>query len=87
MLFRVLSSSKIGFMVAGVLLSALLFFNWQGRPFVAPPNNQLAQARMVAKDAFDKAEGKPFNFALLANFNSDHVYRYFLRYGEIHRSL
>ncbi len=77
MLFRVLSSSKIGFMVAGVLLSALLFFNWQGRPFVAPPNNQLAQARMVAKDAFDKAEGKPFNFALLANFNSDHVYRYF----------
>ena len=44
---------------------------------MAPPNNQLAQARMVAKDAFDKAEGKPFNFALLANFNSDHVYRYF----------
>lgn len=76
-LFRVLSYSKIGSIVAGIMLCALLFFNWQGRPFLITPNNQLAQAQMVAKAAFDKAEGKPFNFALMANFNSDHVYRYF----------
>lgn len=77
MLLRVLASSKIGTLLASIILILLVFFNWEGRPFKFPPNNQLAQARMIAKAAFEKAEGKPFNFALLANFNSDHVYRYF----------
>lgn len=76
-LLRVLGSSRIGIVTAGLLLSVLVSFNWEGRPFKVLPNNQLAQAKMIAKAAFDKAEGKPFNFALLANFNSDHLYRYF----------
>lgn len=63
--------------VAGVLVFGLLYLNWEGRPFKFTPNNQLAQTRMIASEAFDKAEGKPYNFALLANFNSDHAYRYF----------
>lgn len=77
MMFRVLGSSRFGMLIAGIVLSLLVFFNWEGRPFKFIPNNQLAQARQIAKEAFDKAEGKPFNFALIANFNSDHVYRYF----------
>lgn len=74
---RVLGSSRVGKIAACVLFSILVIVNWEGRPFKNAPNNQLAQARMIAKEAYDKAEGKPFNFALIANFNSDHVYRYF----------
>jgi hypothetical protein len=76
------------FLLAGMLLNkmkifgiifwiALLFFNWQGRPFLYPPNNQLAQARRIAETALSHTDGKPFNFALITSGNSDHVYRYF----------
>jgi 4-amino-4-deoxy-L-arabinose transferase-like glycosyltransferase len=54
-----------------------LYINWQGRPFLYPPNNQLSSTRNIAKVVFDEANGKPFNFALLAVGNSDHAYRYF----------
>lgn len=76
-LLRSLGSSRVGAAFAGILLSILVIFNWEARPFKFIPNNQLAQARMIAKEAYEKTEGKPFNFALMANFNSDHVYRYF----------
>lgn len=60
-----------------VLWMALLFFNWQGRPFLYAPNNQLAQAKRIADTALSHTDGKPFNFALITDGNSDHVYRYF----------
>ncbi|KKW10268.1 MAG: hypothetical protein UY49_C0028G0003 [Microgenomates group bacterium GW2011_GWC1_49_7] len=64
--------------VVGIILwIGLLVFNWQGRPFLHPPNNQLAQARRIAETALAKTDGKPFNFALITGANSDHVYRYF----------
>lgn len=64
--------------VVGVIVfGALLFLNWQGQPFLYPPNNQLAQARRIAETALAKTDGQPFNFALITNGNSDHVYRYF----------
>ncbi len=64
--------------MAGMILWALLlFFNWQGRPFLYEPNNQLAQARRIAETALAHTGGKPFNFALVTGANSDHVYRYF----------
>lgn len=56
---------------------ALVLFNWQGRPFIYPPNNQLAQVRTIAQTAFDQTGGEPFNFALITDGNSDHAYRYF----------
>lgn len=56
---------------------ALLVFNWQGRPFIYPPNNQLAQVKTIARTAFEQTAGKPFNFALVTDGNSDHAYRYF----------
>lgn len=67
----------IGKAVAIVLWVGLMFFNWQGRPFLSPPNNQLAQARRIAETALSHTDGKPFNFALITGSNSDHVYRYF----------
>lgn len=62
---------------AVVIWGFLLMLNWQGRPFIYPPNRQLLQVKQIAAAALSKAEGKPFNFALVADFNSDHAYRYF----------
>lgn len=59
------------------LLILVVIANWEGRPFKFSPNNQLAQARRIAEVAYEKTDGKPFNFALVADFNSDHAYRYF----------
>lgn len=64
------------FIAIGIWVS-LLYLNWQGRPFLFPPNNQLAQAKRIASVALEKTQGKPFNFALITVNNSDHVYRYF----------
>ena len=63
--------------LAIALFSAACWFNWQGRPFLYGPNNQLLQARHIAQVAYEKTGGKLFNFALVAPLNSDHVYRYF----------
>ena len=76
-LIQKLWSSLIGKLISIALVSFLLFLNWEGRPFKFPPNNQLLQAKTIAAAALEKTDGKPFNFALLANFNSDHAYRYF----------
>ncbi len=67
----------IGSVVSIAVIVFLLWWNWQGQPFQYAPNNQLAQARGIAKEAFDKAGGRPFNFALVTQGNSDHGYRYF----------
>ena len=61
--------------IAGVV--SLLWWNWQGRPFIYAPNSQLAQVRSIAKEALDKTQGQSFNFALVTQGNSDHGYRYF----------
>lgn len=76
-LLRRVLVGKVWKVIGVIAVMWLLYANWQGRPFLFPPNNQLGQARMIATEAYAKTGGKPYNFALLANFNSDHVYRYF----------
>lgn len=63
---------------AGLIFSALLLINLRNFPFLRPPNNQVEQAKKVARLVFEEATGKPFNFALITGQNSDHAYRYFL---------
>ncbi|MBI4062470.1 glycosyltransferase family 39 protein [Candidatus Gottesmanbacteria bacterium] len=77
LLFDLLKKTKTGFVVGFGLLALLLWFNWQGQPFQFSPNRQLEQTRRIAQAVFEKAGGKPFNFALLADRNSDHAFRYF----------
>ena len=72
-----ISKTRAGFILALIFLGWLLYFNWQGRPFLFPPNNQLAQAKNIADTALAHTDGKPFNFALITGSNSDHTYRYF----------
>lgn len=74
---RTMSVKKAGLYAAIVLTAILSYWNWMGRPFLIPPNNQLGQMRMIAREAIDKTDGKPFNFALITGGNSDHAYRYF----------
>lgn len=69
---------KVARLLAVLLFSGLVILNWSGRSFKFPPNRQLAQTKQIAKFILDKAEGKPFNFALITGQNSDHAYRYFL---------
>ncbi len=63
--------------IAVCILVGLVYSNWEGRPFKYPPNNQLAQAKLIASTALDKTGGEPFNFALITASNSDHAFRYF----------
>lgn len=67
----------IGRVVGFCSAVALLLFNWQGRPFVYEPNNQLGQVETISKEVISHTDGKPFNFALITTGNSDHAYRYF----------
>ena len=71
-------SVRWGKWIIAILWTGLLIFNWQGRPFLYGPNNQLANVRTIAKEIFTRADNKPFNFALITDGNSDHAYRYFL---------
>jgi 4-amino-4-deoxy-L-arabinose transferase-like glycosyltransferase len=68
---------KNGTVVAAAVWIGLVVFNWQGRPFIYPPNNQLQQVQTIARVALDKTDGQPFNFALITDGNSDQGYRYF----------
>ncbi len=76
-LYHIKKIRYVGLGVAVVAVAFLLWWNFLGQPFQYAPNHQLAQARTIAKEAFGKTEGKPFNFALVTQGNSDHAYRYF----------
>ncbi|MBI3342960.1 glycosyltransferase family 39 protein [Candidatus Gottesmanbacteria bacterium] len=76
-LYHIKKIRYVGLVISGALVAFFLWWNWLGQPFQYAPNHQLAQAKLIAKEAFDKAQGRPFNFALVTQSNSDHVYRYF----------
>lgn len=69
---------KVSIFISGLIFVCLLFFNLTGAPFLFPGNKQKDQARNIALSIIEKANSDPYNFALLTNGNSDHVYRYFL---------
>lgn len=64
-------------MVAIVFFVIVVLLNLSGIPFRYPANKQLEQAQTIAKFAYDKTNGKPYNFAIGGEGNSDHAYRYF----------
>lgn len=77
-LFGYLYKKRLLKLIAIGSFSGLLWLNWYGRPFKYPPNNQLEQVKQIARLVYEKAENKPFNFALITGSNSDHAYRYFM---------
>lgn len=67
----------VGKGIAVVMFAALVWLNLDGMPFRYSANRQLAQVRGISEFVLQKAEGRPFNFALITGQNSDHAYRYF----------
>ncbi len=62
--------------ISFTIFALTLFLNrgfWQN-----PPNRLINQTQRVADFVIQKAQGKPYNFALISEHNSDHAYRYFL---------
>lgn len=78
--FKVLFDKKKLYRYASVFALLLLAaLNLSGNPFRFEPNRQLKQTETIAKFVIDKTEGKPYNFALVSNANSDFAYRYFFK--------
>ncbi len=73
-----IAQKRFGSWLAGGLILWLVGVNFKGVPFRYPPNRQLDQTKQIARLILEKAEGNPFNFALITGQNSDHAYRYFL---------
>ena len=61
-----------------VLCLVLIFINISKSPLQYPPNNQLERTKVIAAYVVEKADEKPFNFALLSKNNYDSAYQYYL---------
>ncbi len=75
-------SEKIKPKKAGVIVGIgafiiLFLVNLSGYPFQFPGNRQKDQAKKISEFVLAKTGGQPFNFALMTDGNSDHLYRYF----------
>lgn len=60
-----------------IFLIILMFFIKNGF-YKTEPNRLIYQTQTIANFVIEKAENKPYNFALISDGNSDHAYRYFL---------
>lgn len=67
-----------GKIISVALLCFFVVFHLQNSPFQFKGNNQVAQTKQIAEFVLDKVGNAPYNFALIAEHNSDHAYRYFL---------
>lgn len=68
---------KIGKIISIFIILILIWLNNLNLPYKASANRQLEQAEEISKFVLNKADNKPFNFALITGGNSDHAYRYF----------
>lgn len=71
-------SKTLGKFLSMLLFAGLFLINLDGMPQRYPSNRQLEQVKLISMFVLEKAEGRPFNFALITGGNSDHAYRYFL---------
>jgi len=70
------------FLIGGLFLLFFILQNdYQTNILRTPANRQMLQTKKIAQIILKEAQGKPFNFALIAQGNSDHAYRYFLELG------
>jgi len=68
---------KFGKIIGVSIVLILIWLNNLTPPFKAPANRQLKQMEEISKFVIGKTNNKPFNFALIAEGNSDYAYRYF----------
>lgn len=77
LIFDVMNIRYVGKIIGILAIVGLSLFNWGGRPFIYEPNRQLSQVELISRTVLEKADARPFNFALITGGNSDHAYRYF----------
>lgn len=78
MLYTLWKMRRLGRISAIILIFFIVYFNFKNNPMKIEPNNMLKNTETIARFIYEKNEGKPYNFALIAIHNSDHAYRYFL---------
>ncbi len=67
------------FKLASLLTVFLIAYAFLNRGFyITEPNRLIDQTETIADFVIDKSQGKPYNFALISESNSNHAYRYFL---------
>lgn len=76
--FDIFSKKKYLLMFPISLTIVLLSIMLVNSPLIKTPNRMLDQAKTIASLVVKETDNKPYNFALMAEHNSDHVYRYFL---------
>lgn len=76
--FYIFQKELIGKLTSIVIILTSMYLNIQNSPLKLPPSNLLKNTQLIARFIYDKSEGTPYNFALIAGKNSDHAYRYFL---------
>jgi len=77
LLFSVSKSKIFRSVTIAITAAAVLWFVQNGF-YKNPPNRLIKQTQDVANFVIAKTDGKPYNFALISDHNSDHAYRYFL---------
>lgn len=73
-----ISQRKLGQFVAILVIVLVSFWEIKQTSILKTPNRIVTQTKEIAQFVFEKTEGRPYNFALMAGKNSDHAYRYFL---------
>ena len=69
---------NIKLILAAALILIVGYVNITNSPLRYPPNHQLERTQKVAQFVIDQAQGKPFNFALIAQNNYDAAYQFYL---------
>ncbi|MBI4091866.1 MAG: glycosyltransferase family 39 protein [Candidatus Levybacteria bacterium] len=76
LLGNLIERKKVFAAVSIISIISLVAINLIYSPLRKIPNYQYEQVKMISEFILDKAQGKPFNFALITGGNSDHAYRY-----------
>jgi len=64
--------------LGSLVLVLIISFNIIHTPLRIEPNNMLRNTKQIADFVLEMSGNLPYNFALIADRNSDHAYRYFL---------
>lgn len=76
--FVSLLKKNLQVIVALFLLLIVSLLNLPRNPLLNAPNNQLYRTQEVARYVIEKADGREFNFALIAERNYDAAYQFYL---------
>ncbi|MCS7092584.1 MAG: glycosyltransferase family 39 protein [Patescibacteria group bacterium] len=78
LVFNLKKVLPISFFVSAILIFYIFYLHFSQTPLKYPPNKQLQRSIEVANKIISESQGKPFNFAVIAERNYEGAYQYFL---------